>query len=843
MATISKLIEKLASWKKVREALDELSSLPLTTKRSDVYPRVIEVAVEDWCVRDAPSGCGYEVERITEFLLRELAVHPALCSELYAAMPHAPTQQLCQFYNLARDARDAGANRLLRGMWRRQTSGWGYAVVAVHGASDADDPLADSPLADDAIEALEASPMYNDLEFATAAAIFAGERALEPLIRVFKSKEGDRRDGLALGLALAGSDDAVFFKTLSVRGEGANAKRIFAVTHKPKQKDRLAALEALAKDFAAPPILLFVSRLVLDDDPVIAERAAKLLADYSKPLGEHQTFVHHAYFLAHARKAIARGVSPALRALLDAVQSSIPRAPTFGAGPVAPAAVPAIDLRKASAEHRAREALEAMGVPPAPGKAKAANPDATAKPARSTGSKRASKPFGASIGALAAVGSGVRETLPAKAGTHRDPDLEAQILEDPSDRARFVVYSDWLQQQGDPRGALIALHDKADQGDKTAADAAALLLVEHRYALLGLLDGVAEIELDWELGFIRQARLRYASQATLLAGLETLLAAESARFLKSIAIDPIERKQPEAAPIVTLLLERAPKTLTQLHIGKPGMFTIPAELFAAFPRLQRDPAVVWAEVTAAISEQRKLKVDLVAKKLPALVARVPGIEADATQILIGLKAELDKQRPIGVIAALVQTFTRDSLDRFAHGMLTQWIKDQTVKWAFDAVGLLGGDACAAILGAHLAEWSHARSLQACEHLRRIGTDLAVCEIAGLVLRAAGPHPRRIAARELLEQLAAERRIDVDTLLVRTCPTELQHNSSGRLTETQRNWFMQVMTDGIRIAPADFRRHVCEHPLRQPLAATLLWGAYAQQQLVATFAVARDGSLR
>lgn len=40
----------------------------------------------------------------------------------------------------------------------------------------------------------------------------------------------------------------------------------------------------------------------------------------------------------------------------------------------------------------------------------------------------------------------------------RHPELEAAILADRGDPELYRVYGDWLEQQGDPRGALIALH-------------------------------------------------------------------------------------------------------------------------------------------------------------------------------------------------------------------------------------------------------------------------------------------------------------------------------------------------------------------------------------------------
>src|SRR4051812_6819891 len=37
------------------------------------------------------------------------------------------------------------------------------------------------------------------------------------------------------------------------------------------------------------------------------------------------------------------------------------------------------------------------------------------------------------------------------------PDPEATVHDDPTDVKRWLVYADWLQQAGDPRGELIAL--------------------------------------------------------------------------------------------------------------------------------------------------------------------------------------------------------------------------------------------------------------------------------------------------------------------------------------------------------------------------------------------------
>lgn len=49
-------------------------------------------------------------------------------------------------------------------------------------------------------------------------------------------------------------------------------------------------------------------------------------------------------------------------------------------------------------------------------------------------------------------------------GEHaRNPDIEAMILEEPDEFGSYLVYSDWLQSQGDPRGELIMLEYRATQ--------------------------------------------------------------------------------------------------------------------------------------------------------------------------------------------------------------------------------------------------------------------------------------------------------------------------------------------------------------------------------------------
>jgi uncharacterized protein (TIGR02996 family) len=478
---------------------------------------------------------------------------------------------------------------------------------------------------------------------------------------------------------------------------------------------------------------------------------------------------------------------------------------------------------------------------------------------------------------------GLRGALPVAPYAARNADLEAVIAEDPDDAGRYLVYADWLQERDSPRGFLITLQHAVHQhpGDAARAEAASAQLREHHYQLLGRLepyirprkggadggavavagvgagvgagggtsagavagagaDAEPEVELDWFMGFIRGARLRLPSDARIAEALECLFETPSSVFLQELAIEPLEpRRDPDPAPIVALLLERGPRTLRRIRIGRPAAWQVPPELLAARPRLARDPAEVWAEVTAAIAKQRKLKIELDAGKLPVPVPRPAlggaAITADVPALLVGLKVELDKERPLGLLAALPQVFTRDSLDAFAVAMAREWLQlgEAAAKWSFDALGALGGDRTAALLGEHLARWSHARCVQALAHLGRIGTDAALAEIAALALAPSVHRPRREAAHALLGELAASRGLgDADRLIDLVCPAV----PTLRVLDAQRWWLESLIVSGHRIAADDFARAVLDHPARRPLAETLVWGEFVGAKLFRMFRV-------
>jgi uncharacterized protein (TIGR02996 family) len=164
-----------------------------------------------------------------------------------------------------------------------------------------------------------------------------------------------------------------------------------------------------------------------------------------------------------------------------------------------------------------------------------------------------------------------------------NPELEATIFSNPDNADAYLVYGDWLQRQGDPRGELIALQHAALQasGDEAAnlKKQIARHLKSFKDALLGdLADALDEEELkvEWHLGFIRTARVGqkdYDSDRDIAELVKELLAHPSARFIRGLTIGMAHfDDENDYADVIEGLTEAltglgGSKTLQDLFIG------------------------------------------------------------------------------------------------------------------------------------------------------------------------------------------------------------------------------------------------------------------------------------
>jgi uncharacterized protein (TIGR02996 family) len=120
-----------------------------------------------------------------------------------------------------------------------------------------------------------------------------------------------------------------------------------------------------------------------------------------------------------------------------------------------------------------------------------------------------------------------------------EPALEAALAADPDSAAAALVYADWYQEQGHPRGDLITVqHARASRPDDAA-------LVAHEDELFAEWDEYVNpapylhdpdaLELAWRNGFIRSARLGRSDDHSDQV-LWDLLRSPSARFLRELVV-------------------------------------------------------------------------------------------------------------------------------------------------------------------------------------------------------------------------------------------------------------------------------------------------------------------
>lgn len=143
--------------------------------------------------------------------------------------------------------------------------------------------------------------------------------------------------------------------------------------------------------------------------------------------------------------------------------------------------------------------------------------------------------------------------------------LEAQIFEAPDDVAAYLVYGDWLQSIGDPRGRLIAAQ-LARMGDPPGA------LSEAEAALIAAVgDPVVDVEppprVEWFAGFWRvlyAGAFGWSPKSVADAHVATLLGSPSARFVREIRIDGA------VTPGVLAHVALAHRTLERLDVSLRG---------------------------------------------------------------------------------------------------------------------------------------------------------------------------------------------------------------------------------------------------------------------------------
>lgn len=139
-----------------------------------------------------------------------------------------------------------------------------------------------------------------------------------------------------------------------------------------------------------------------------------------------------------------------------------------------------------------------------------------------------------------------------------NPELERAIAEQPDAVEPFLVYSDWLQEHGDPLGELIALG--ADARRRPAFDR---LLERRKAALLGELAPhvPSQLELEWFCGLVRAVRAKVELPGRLWGPLWGLRVTRIARVLH---VDLTSTNRYAHDAMMNAFVEHAPATVDRV---------------------------------------------------------------------------------------------------------------------------------------------------------------------------------------------------------------------------------------------------------------------------------------
>jgi uncharacterized protein (TIGR02996 family) len=438
-------------------------------------------------------------------------------------------------------------------------------------------------------------------------------------------------------------------------------------------------------------------------------------------------------------------------------------------------------------------------------------------------------------------------------------ELEREIETHPDDPEPYLILADMLQSEGDPRGRLILLQHRTNDhpDDRGAADELTQLWAEHEARLLGSLCHVrSTVEISWALGYVHALRLEAPTIERLVDDLELALGSPSLRFVRSVELTTSERLTPTGKAegygrVAAKLIELGPRSTQHVQLGQPGDYALSPALRATFPGLDaaRDPREIGAELEAGFAACKRLKVKFDATKLPTLLPATSGValDLDPQQLLLGLKGELDKGKPIAIVSGMTRLYSADSLDRFAAALVTQFDElgsssNYAQLWAIEAAGALGGQQTIVAIADLLrgGEWSLERFARGLEILAKIGGSLAIEELYQLSLEDDGE--RRGDARATLDRCAGASRRSFDTILDELSPSQLDASLRPRLDRHFMRRLADLMLSGHRIAWQNFAANILGQPGRLEQAATMLWGAFEQQDtLVTLFRISSEGA--
>lgn len=183
-------------------------------------------------------------------------------------------------------------------------------------------------------------------------------------------------------------------------------------------------------------------------------------------------------------------------------------------------------------------------------------------------------------------------------------ELEARIHANPNDREAFLVYADWLSERGDPRGELITVQAKLEEGDDAALrDREQKLIAGNRDVWLGelaKLDPKQDLAVTWRWGFPHSVRIGpptddyETSEIDFPDTITKLLALPGMAFLRELVIGAMsydDYPTSWSGCIEALAEAGVPPSLRRLEFSRGGFWDISStelgDLSPLYPQLAK----------------------------------------------------------------------------------------------------------------------------------------------------------------------------------------------------------------------------------------------------------------
>jgi len=190
---------------------------------------------------------------------------------------------------------------------------------------------------------------------------------------------------------------------------------------------------------------------------------------------------------------------------------------------------------------------------------------------------------------LATTSSSQRRSVAGRSGYNavvsappRNLELEAVIVREPDAPDGYLVYGDWLLEQGEPLGELVSVQSARamDPLDEDLARREKVLLETHARSWVGYF---ARSRHTWKFGFLESIVVSEAS-AEDCAELHALLAA---RFLRDLELELLGHRNFENSQLISALVEGGlPPILRRLALESSNVRSVSlGSIRALYPRL------------------------------------------------------------------------------------------------------------------------------------------------------------------------------------------------------------------------------------------------------------------